>query len=286
MELNLTNSDNDSVVVFTPHSKPVAHLDFSNISNKLLSCSYDSTLRCGDFEKGVFDEIFSVPLKDDDLLRNFDFIDDGNCMLVSHSRDKVSLVDIRTPGTNAEHSYSVNRKILRTVSVHPTSKHHFITAGDDTNINLYDLRMMSETLPKLKKPLQTKAPHRKAIASAYFSPDGSKILSSSADDFILVFDVEDSIEIKLFKPIYHKNNTGRSWLSFRPTWHPFVKDVFVAGSLSSPRKIEVFSAEGTLIKSLQDRDYLKSVCSLNEFHPNHECAIVGASSNGKLHVFM
>jgi len=284
---NMTNNENDNdscnVVAFTPHSKPVSHLDFSTIPNKLLSCSYDATLRCGDFQKGVFDEIYSVPEEEDDLCRNFDFIDEGNCMLVSHFRGSVSLVDMRTPGTKAEHSYPVNRKSLRTVSIHPASKHHFITAGIDSNINLYDLRNLSTKSPK---SLQTISYHSKAIASAFFSPDGSKILSSSADDHILVSDVRDGMKLEVSKAIRHNNHTGRWLTNFRPSWHPVVEEVFITGSMRRPREIEIYSTDGRIIKSIQDEDCLGSVCSLNAFHPNHECAIVGANSSGRLHVFM
>ncbi|XP_005103511.1 WD repeat-containing protein 76 [Aplysia californica] len=275
--------DVESVLVFKPHIKPVSHLFFQPGHHKLFSCSYDATLRCGDFEKGVFDEVFSVPEQNDDLLRNFDFIDDGNTMLVSQYSGMVSMVDTRTPGSSAEHEYNVSRKSLRTVSVHPVDQHYFITAGVEAKINLWDLRNINAKTPK---PLQTLSHHTKAISSAYFSPNGGKILSCSSDDTIVVSDVGEGIRLKLSKSIRHNNWTGRWLTNFRPTWHPFVEDVFVTGSMRRPREIEIYNTNGTLIKALQNEDYLGSVCSLNEFHPQLECAVVGANSSGRLHVFM
>ena len=48
----------DGVFCFTPHSRPINCLQFHPTDpQKLYSGSYDGTIRCGVFEKGVFDEV-------------------------------------------------------------------------------------------------------------------------------------------------------------------------------------------------------------------------------------
>lgn len=276
--------DEDIVRVFRPHISPVSDLFIPPADpHKLYSCSYDASLRCCDFERQVFDEVFSVSEKNDDLFRNFSFINGTSTMLVSQFSGNVSLVDVRTPSTSAEQVYPVSKKSLRTVSVHPTSTHYFITAGVDAKILLWDLRAISSTSPK---PIQKLENHTKAISSAYFSPSGHKVLTSSSDDTILIYSVNQGFKLDLTKQMRHNNFTGRWLTKFQPTWHPTVEDVFVSGSMMRPRQIEVFSAEGVLLKALTNENFLGSVCSLNTFHPNETCTLVGANSSGRLHVFM
>ncbi|KAK0041106.1 WD repeat-containing protein 76 [Biomphalaria pfeifferi] len=279
-----TQDSSDMVTVFKPHTKPVSHVAISPLlTHKLYSCSYDSTLRCGDFEKCIFDEIFSVPEEQDDLFRNFDFVDSCNTMLVSQYSGNVSLVDIRSPQTDAEHVYQVSKKSLRSVSVNPVQPHYFISAGNDTLINLWDLRFIK---PKSAKPIQMLHNHSKSVSSAYFSPTGHKILSSSADNTIILYRVDESMNIELEKSIKHNNNTGRWLTKFQPKWHPVVQNIFVSGSMNRPREIEVFDSKGTLLRALTNEDHLSSVCSLNVFHPNQLCTLVGANASGRLFVFM
>ena len=284
---NVFSQDEDQLVTaFKPHTRPVSCLKVPSVAqHKLYSCSYDATLRCGDFEKGVFSEVFSVPEADDDLFRNFCFYDTFQTLLVSQLSGNVSLVDVRTPKTSAEQVFKVSHKSLRTVSINPFQHDHFITAGTDTNICLWDMRKMNQKSPK---PLQVLDQHTRAIASAYFSPSGHKIVSSAADDQILVFEVPSSGgEIQLGTRIRHNNCTGRWLTNFQPTWHPTIPNIFVVGSMARPREIQVYDAfQGTVLRSLSNEDHLGSVCSLNVFHPQRPCTLVGANSSGRLHVFM
>ncbi|CAL1532289.1 unnamed protein product, partial [Lymnaea stagnalis] len=281
----LAHSERDnSLTVFKPHTKVVSDLSIITSSpHKLFTCSYDATLRCGDFEKGIFDEVLSVPEEDDDLLRNFNFLDSPHTMIVSQYSGNVSLVDIRTPTSTAEHVYRVSKKSLRTVSVHPVESHYFIAAGIEPVVNLWDMRSLRTKSPK---PVQKLEDHSRAISSAYFSPTGHKILSSAADDAICVYSVERGMKLVLSKRIRHNNHTGRWLTKFQPQWHPTVEDIFVTGSMNRPREIEVFNADGTLVKSLSNTDVLGSVCSLNAFHPSEICTLVGGNSSGRLHIFM
>ncbi|KAK2154158.1 hypothetical protein LSH36_275g04008, partial [Paralvinella palmiformis] len=83
----------------------------------------------------------------------------------------------------------------------------------------------------------------------------------------------------------HNNYTGR-WLSnFKAIWHPRREDLFIVGSMSRPRQIEMYSSTGKLVKCFQDVDNLNSVCSLNAFHPNRD-VLVGGNSSGRMFVFM
>ena len=52
------DSDSDGVVCYLPHSRPITCLEFPDFDpNKIYSCGYDGSLRCGDMQKEVFDEV-------------------------------------------------------------------------------------------------------------------------------------------------------------------------------------------------------------------------------------
>ena len=53
-------SSTDGVHLFKPHSRPVSTLIWNTSGSKLLSSSYDGTVRCLDVEKQVFDEVFAT----------------------------------------------------------------------------------------------------------------------------------------------------------------------------------------------------------------------------------
>ncbi|KAK3611876.1 hypothetical protein CHS0354_021309 [Potamilus streckersoni] len=276
------SSTSDAVVTYCPHSRPITCLDFPrDNSHLLLSCSYDGTLRCGDLHKEVFDEVYSTPKKKDILFRNFDY-PCQNTLLVSRNDGCVALVDRRTKGTKAEHTYRIGQKSMRTVSIHPRERHYFVNAFVDGRVCLWDLRNLKKNK---NKPLQT-LPHGRNLNSAYFSPiTGKYILITSMEDVLNIYDSSNMSDISLKKSIRHNNHTGKWLTGFRATWHPAREDVFIVGSMNRPREIQIYGDDGYILRRLRSNEYLNSVCSLNVFHPTRS-VVVGANSSGRLHVFM
>ncbi|XP_052798491.1 WD repeat-containing protein 76-like [Mya arenaria] len=277
------SSESDGVVCYCPHSRPICGLEFPVFAtHSVYTCSYDGSLRHGDLNKGIFDEVYSLPEEDDILLRNFSFTS-PNTLLVSQNNGCVALVDTRTASACAEHTYELADRSLRTVSVHPTQKDYFCTAGVGGVVCVWDLRKVSVKKSKAIVRLEHSG---RNLNSAYFSPvTGKYILTTSMDDTLKIFDssVIDS-NMKLKKSIAHNNHTGRWLTGFRASWHPAREDVFVVGSMNRPREITLFSDEGKRLHSFKDDTYLGSVCSLNALHPTRD-VVVGANSSGRLHVF-
>ncbi|XP_045176801.2 WD repeat-containing protein 76-like [Mercenaria mercenaria] len=278
-----SKSSSDGVCCYAPHSRPITCLEFPvHTPEKIYSCGYDGSMRCGDMKREIFDEVYSEPEDDDVLLRNFVFTS-PHTMLVSQNTGSVALVDTRTNSTSAEHTYSLHDRSLRTVSCHPTEPHYFCTAGVEGTVCIWDLRNVKE---KKSKQL-CKLTVGRSINSAYFSPvTGKYILATSMDDKLTIFDSSEvGPNIKVKKSISHNNHTGRWLTGFRASWHPAREDVFVVGSMNRPREISLFSVQGKKLHSFKDEDYLGSVCSLNALHPTLDL-VVGTNSSGRLHVFM
>ncbi|CAI9740819.1 repeat-containing 76-like [Octopus vulgaris] len=268
-------------VCFNPHTKPVNCLAFNPYNlDQLYSCSYDGTLRCGYFEKGIFEAIYYTPEEDDVLLRNFSFFD-ANTLFVSQSDGDVAIVDIRTKSGKPENLFTASHKGLRSVDIHPVKREYFVTAGLDCTVSLWDLRA---TKKKPNKICSMSA--SRMVDSAYFSPlTGKYILSTAQDDRIRIYDSSKlSSSILCLYSISHNNQTGRWLTKFRATWHPCREDLFISGSMNRPRQVELINNEGRCMMVLHHPELINSVQSLNEFHPTIN-AVVGANASGKLHVF-
>ncbi|XP_017203403.3 WD repeat-containing protein 76 isoform X1 [Oryctolagus cuniculus] len=271
----------DGVYVFHPHSQPVSCLCFSPANpSHLLSLSYDGTLRCGDFSRAVFEEVYR---NERSSFSSFDLLaEDASTLIVGHWDGSMSLVDRRTPGTSCEKLINSSMRKIRTVHVHPVHRQYFITAGlSDTHI--YDARHLK---PR-SQPLISLTEHTKSIASAYFSPlTGNRVVTTSADCKLRIFDSSClSSQIALLTTIRHNTITGRWLTRFQAVWDPKQEDCIVVGSMAHPRRVEVFHETGKSVHSFFGGECLASVCSINAMHPTRYI-LAGGNSSGKIHVFM
>ncbi|XP_013368071.1 PREDICTED: WD repeat-containing protein 76 isoform X4 [Chinchilla lanigera] len=271
----------DGTYVFYPHSQPVSCLYFSPANPvHLLSLSYDGTLRCGDFSRAVFDEVYRNESRS---FSSFDFLtEDAATLLVAHWDGTLSLVDRRTSGTSYEKLISSSMTKIRTVHVHPVHRQYFITAGL-RDVHVYDARHLNS---RASQPLISLTEHTKSIASAYFSPvTGNRVVSTCADCKLRIFDSSCvSSQIPLLTSIRHNTITGRWLTRFQAVWDPKQEDCIIVGSMAQPRRVEVFHETGKAVHSLRG-ECLGSVCSINAMHPTRY-VLAGGNSSGRLHVFM
>ncbi|CAK6432293.1 unnamed protein product [Pipistrellus nathusii] len=272
----------EGVYVFQPHSQPVGCLYFSPANPAhILSLSYDGTLRCGDFSKAVFEEVYR---NEGSSFSSFDFLaEDASTLIVAHWDGSMSLVDRRTPGTSYEKLINSSMGKIRTVHVHPVHRHYIMTAGL-RDVHIYDARHLN---PKRSQPLVSLSEHTKSIASAYFSPlTGNRVVTTCADCKLRFFDSSCiSSQIPLLTTIRHNTNTGRWLTRFRAVWDPKQEDCVIVGSMAYPRQVAVFHQTGEQVHSFLGGERLASVCSINAMHPTRYI-LAGGNSSGKIHVFM
>ncbi|XP_077864675.1 WD repeat-containing protein 76-like [Saccoglossus kowalevskii] len=285
-------SKQNGVFTFEPHSRPVTCLQLPRQhSHKLYSCSYDGTVRCGDFEKSVFDEVCSSTVGLDVWYSHFDFLSpSGDVLVLAHNENNegsIAVVDTRTAKKTAENFYRAHDKSIKTVSVHPVMDSYIATSSRDCSVAVWDIRNMKAG-GKINKRLAS-TEHSKTVSAAYFSPlTGGKIVTTSYDDRIRVLDfTADSkgISTEVKKSFSHNNQTGRWLTPFRAVWHPSREDAIIIGALSRPRKIQIYNDWSHNIHNFLDEDHLCSVCCINAFHPTRNL-LVGGNASGRLYVFM
>lgn len=165
------------------------------------------------------------------------------------------------------------------------------TAGLSTLVELWDVRKMpaSKASTKKPKPLAWQSAGR-SINSAYFSPSGTRLLTTTQSNTLDVFEDAHraSGAIQPAASVRHDNQTGR-WLStFMARWHPGAaaggREAFVVGSMRRPRTIEVFGGDGGLLRGIEG-EALSAVASRCCFHPRADALVViGGSASGRVTV--
>lgn len=294
--------NSDGVHLFRPHSSPISNLEWTRSGNKLLSSSYDGTVKLFDISSQTFLEVFASYDESPQFKEKLGFgLDEGHkfwiqytcfgetedTLFLSTSLGGVVHVDLRSKGRVA-FDLTLSEKKINTVSLHPNG-YTMATAGLDCTVNLWDIRKFA-TITKGSN-LQPLAYQNgsKSVNSAFFSPSGKHLLTTTMSNTLEILSDSHLKTGLLSKPahrIRHDNMTGR-WLStFMAQWHPSLinEDLFIVGSMSKPRRMEFFNGNTGKVYDLQG-DALTAVVSRCCFHPSTERLIAcGGNSSGRVTV--
>jgi len=307
-DVDATSSDDtsDSVHLFKPHNGAVANLEWNKEGTKLISLSYDSSIRMFDPQKEVFSDIFAAYDSSPEYKGKLGFgLDTGhrfwtqyfcldhrndNCLFLTTSTGSLLHVDFRDKG-RITFNHDLSEKKVNTVSLHPNGN-VLATCGLDRKVQLWDIRKFhasSKTKKTNPKPFATQM-SSKSVNSAFFSPSGKYLLNTTMSDNIDIIANPHLQKNTVEKPTYrirHNNQTGR-WLStFMARWAPLYADmqeeVFVVGSMQQPRTMEVFNGNGgKLLRGIQGEG-LTAVVSRCCFHPFlGPLLVMGGNSSGRV----
>lgn len=276
-------SDEENVVaMYRPHTSPVTQLHFSpQDSTKLLSSSFDGSIREFDLRAATFSELFGT--SDNVGITSMALnAEHPNTFLVSCEDGFIWSVDPRQASNDKQSQFLLHEKKVNTVHQHPLFPFCIATASLDRTVCLWDMRK----LKKANNVALVTMPHSRSVNCAYFSPGGEHLVTVGQDNYVNVFDTRDakhhdahSVAPTLAIP--HNNQTGRWLTKLHASWDPKRKDRFVIGSMNQPRSIQIFQA--TRKNPIQEltSDYFNSVHSINVFHPTLD-VIAGGNSSGRL----
>ncbi|KAK1736333.1 WD40 repeat domain-containing protein [Skeletonema marinoi] len=295
-------SSSDGVHLFKPFNGAVSSMTWNQSGTSLLAASYDGSVRSFDVEKQAFKEVFAT-YSDDDVYKDklgynlhggyrswlqsleLDHRFGSECFFLSTSEGSVMHVDLRSK-RKVTFDQTLSERKINSMSLHPNG-YTMATAGLSTVVQLWDIRSMSDSKSKKPKPLAWQNVG-KSINSAFFSPSGKRLLTTTMMDHLDILEDAHLASGLIKTPktrIKHDNRTGR-WLStFMARWHPASfsgEEIFVSGSMKKPRTIEVFGGNGSLLREIRGIA-LTAVASRCCFHPSAEKLIViGGNSSGRL----
>ncbi|KIM89872.1 hypothetical protein PILCRDRAFT_812653 [Piloderma croceum F 1598] len=169
---------------FQGHNDVVYSVAFSPDGSKIVSGSFDKTIRVWDASTGV--EMLPPLQGHDGYIYSVAFSPDGS-KIVSGSGDKTIRVWDASTGVEMLPPLQGHDDYIDSVAFSSDGS-KIVSGSHDKTIRVWDARMGVEMLPSLQG-------HDSHIYSVAFSPDGSKIVSGSYDKTIRVWDASTGIEM-------------------------------------------------------------------------------------------
>ncbi|KAF8060383.1 hypothetical protein N665_1218s0002 [Sinapis alba] len=157
------------------------------------------------------------------------------------------------------------------------------TSSQDRSACLWDLRTIGAKKPKAL----TTVNHGKAVYSAYFSPSGLSLATTSRHNYVGVLSGANFEDTSM---ICHINNTARYISSFRGVWgwddsHIFVGNVAKGIGSNQTKGIDVISTKlKRTVKKLQS-PLVKEVISRLHCHPLNVGMLAGSTAGGHVYVW-
>ncbi|CAG8519205.1 5385_t:CDS:2 [Acaulospora morrowiae] len=265
------DDDEPRTYMFEAHTKTIISTKYLPIdSNQLFTCSYDGSIRYMDLNKAKFMEA----LVSRDQLSCIDFHPSSKVMYFSTNEGKFGIKDLREP-IETYRGYTLHDKKIGCVSVNPIKPELLVTSSLEKSLRLWDVRNLKDQDTHIQE-----IPFRYSVTSAYWSPNGDQVVSTSFDDTVRVFDL-DGRKLKLRLTVPHDNQTGRWVTMLRATWNPNpnVHPHFIIGNMRKSADI-ISGVNGELIWNMRDKQ-LTTIPAVNAFHPTLNF-IASGNASGKM----
>ncbi|KAJ4791992.1 DNA damage-binding protein cmr1 [Rhynchospora pubera] len=257
--------DSDGVYVSFPHNSHVSGISVHPSSvGKIYSSCHDGDLCLMDMEKEMFDIIHTSEFS---IFSLSQLPHDDNSLLLGYE-GKVKSFDGRT-GKIID-VWEMHEQRVNTIDVHPGNSNLVATCSADGFVRIWDLRCLGKEQPKSIKEVA----HNRAVQSAYFSPNGNGLVSTSTEDTIRIWGGPHFENLSIVK---HNNKAAGRLSSFRAIWGWNDSYIFI-GNIQ--RAIDVISTENNITTPLKS-EYMTNVPCRFATHPYKE-GLLACAGGGKL----
>lgn len=271
------------------HSCIVNNMKF-NLTNdeKIYSASSDGTICCTDIETGLPLSLMDVNPdgwqgpRNWTMLYGMDINSDKGLVLVADNFGFLYMIDARSNNKTGE-PILIHKKGSKVVGLHcnPLQPDVLLSCGNDHFARIWDMRQLQtgSSLHDLT--------HKRVVNSAYFSPhSGSKILTTSQDNRLRIW---DSIYGNLESPsreIVHSHDFNRHLTPFRAEWDPkdpseslavigrYISENYNGTALHPIDFIDVTT--GRLVAEVMDPN-ITTITPVNKVHPRDDILASGSS---------
>lgn len=186
--------------MFDAHSKTITCSQYSPTdSNLLFTSSYDGSIRYLDLNQAKSIEAF---VHNEYTYTHFDMGSTGQIIYFSTNEGPVGVKDIRQPIT-VFNGYNLHDRKVGCVSLNPIRPELMVTASLDRTMCLWDIRKLGSDCKVQEFTFA------KSVTSAYWSPTGDKVVSTSYDDLLRVFYYNEERKLKERIQVPHNNQVGR-----------------------------------------------------------------------------
>ncbi|GFP89118.1 WD repeat-containing protein 76 [Phtheirospermum japonicum] len=259
--------DGDGIYLFHPHSGPVSGIVIDRFSiSKMYSSCYDGFIRMMDVEKEMFDMVYYSEYAIYTLALS---PHDTKSLYFSEGKGGVNKWDLRAGKSLL--SCDLHEDRINTIDFNSENESIIATSSTDGTACIWDMRYMNADKPE---PLKT-VRHERAVHSAYFSPTGKFLATTSVDDNV---GLSSGANYETTSMVYHYNQTGR-WIStFRGIWGWDDSSIYI-GNMN--RGVDVISVPGKKIVATLESDLLSAIPCRFDAHPYTVGMLAGATSGGQ-----
>ncbi|KAK7385521.1 hypothetical protein VNO78_31243 [Psophocarpus tetragonolobus] len=279
----------EKVVYGNIHSCILNNMRFNPTNDCMVySASSDGTIGCTDLETGISSSPMNLNPGGWQGPNNWKMIYgmDINCekglVLLADSFGFLYMIDLRSNSRTGD-AILIHKKGTKVVGIHcnPIQPDIFLTCGNDHFARIWDLRQMEtgSSLHDLK--------HNRVVNSAYFSPlSGTKILTTSQDNRLRVW---DSIFGNMDSPsreIVHSHDFNRHLTPFKAEWDPkdpseslavvgrYISENYNGAALHPIDFID--TSTGQLVAEVMDPN-ITTISPVNKLHPRDDILATGSS---------
>lgn len=287
-----------AISTFKVHTRTISAFQFApHDPNALLSCSYDSSIRRLDLQKGKAVEVYAPtdkgadePLSGVEISRQ-----DPNRLHFTTLDGRFGIHDMRAPSHERIEMLQLCEKKIGGFSLHPSEPHIVATASLDRTLKLWDLRKISGKGANRLPVLVGEHESRLSVSHAAFNSAG-QVATASYDDTVKIYDFSSAsswkagatlseTDMKPSKVVPHNNQTGRWVTILRAQWQLQPQDGiqrFVIGNMN--RFVDVYSGDGRQLAQLGGEG-VTAVPAVAQFHRTQDWVGAGTAS-GKLCLWM
>ncbi|KAG8367544.1 hypothetical protein BUALT_Bualt16G0082900 [Buddleja alternifolia] len=269
--VNATKEDGDGIYVYHPHSGPVSGIAIDPFSiSKMYSSCYDGFIRLMDVEKGVFNMVYSSEYTIYSIsLSPYD----TRSLYFSEGKGGVSMWDARAGKPSL--SWDLHEDRINTIDFNSENDKIMATSSTDGTACIWDLRHVNADKPTALKIVS----HKRAVHSAYFSPTGKFLATTSLDDKV---GLSSGANYENTSMVYHYNQTGR-WIStFRGIWGWDDSSIFIG---NMKRGVDVISVSGKKPVATLQSDLMTAITCRFAAHPYNVGTLAGATSGGQVYIW-
>ncbi|XWS70364.1 hypothetical protein CRYUN_Cryun03dG0041700 [Craigia yunnanensis] len=263
--------EKDGIYLYHPHTGPISGILIQQYSiAKIFTSCYDGFIRLMDAEKEVFDLVYSC---DDTIFSLSQQPDNLTSLYFGEGRGGLNIWDIRAGKSSKNWMLHENR--INTIDFNSQNPNIMATSSTDGTACIWDIRNMSAHKPKTLKTVN----HNKAVHSAYFSPSGNSLATTSLDNNVGIITGVNFEDISM---IQHYNWTGRWLSSFRAIWGWDDSYIFIG---NMKRGVDVISpTQRKTVMTLLSPQMSAIPCRFDS-HPYEVGMLAGATSGGQVYMW-
>lgn len=271
------------------HSCILNNMRFSPSNDgTVYAAASDGTISCTDLETGISSSLMNLNpngwqgANSWRMLYGMDVNSEKGLVLVADNFGFLYLVDVRSNNKSGE-PVLIHKKGTKVVGLHcnPVQPDLLLSCGNDHFARLWDMRRIGAG------PSLHNLTHNRVVTSAFFSPlSGSKILTTSLDNRLRVW---DSIFGNLDTPsreIVHSHDFNRYLTPFRAEWDPkdpseslavigrYISENYNGAALHPIDFID--TSTGQLVAEIMDPN-ITTISPVNKLHPRVDILASGSS---------